>query len=125
MCQTIRIGENEYEPEENVVIADNGIQIIAPRVKEPMNNVVLNIKKQEVVKVAYSFSQDMSMIFIWLLPSCSQCVRGQLEMEQPGEKLPAFACNKIILLLVPGSDALNDNDSLTTSSSWRSGASTI
>lgn len=79
-CRIIHIGSYKFEPNEKVIFSSKGIRIVAPSVKEPTENVILDIQIKEIIKVCSNFSKGSSVIFIYVLPSCSTYVRQSLDM---------------------------------------------
>lgn len=89
-CRVIRIGSHKYEPTEKVIFSSKGIRIIAPNVKEKSENHILDIQSKEVVKMCSHFSKTLSIIFIYVLPSCAQFIRDSLDMSATNKTTGKF-----------------------------------
>lgn len=83
--KTIRIGSYKFEPKEKVIVSSIGIRIIAPNTKHEADNVILDIQKSEIVKIACHLSHSMSILFIWTSKSCGTFVRDSLEMVRSSD----------------------------------------
>lgn len=106
ICRNIRIGTHKYDPSEKVIFSSRGCRLVAPSVKRPEELVVLNIQLSEVVKLLYCFDKRLTVIFIFVLPSCGAYVRESLEMSANIEDGPYFnpmtlinSKKKIVLLM--------------------------
>lgn len=80
-CSVIRIGSLKYSATENVVISSKGIRIVAPNTKNLSEKVVLNIQKNEIVKLIVNYEKNQGKISIFVLPSCGNFIRESLEMQ--------------------------------------------
>lgn len=83
--KTIRIGTYKFEPKEKVIFSSIGMRIIAPNTKRDDENVILDIQKNEIVKIAYHLSKPLNVLFIWATKSCGTYVRESLEMSRSSE----------------------------------------
>lgn len=106
MCRNIRIGTQKYDPSEKVIFSNRGCRIVAPSVKRADELVVLNIQLSEIVKLLYCFDKRLTVIFMFVLPSCAAYVRESLEMSANNQEEPYFnpisadnAKKKIVLLM--------------------------
>lgn len=79
-AQRILIGTHEYTPTERVHFTVKGIRIIAPNVKRPAENVILDVQMQEVVKIVSNFASPQSVVFVYVLNTCGAYVRESLDM---------------------------------------------
>lgn len=61
------------------------MRIIAPNTKREDENVILDIQKSEIVKIAYHLSKPLSVLFIWTTKSCGSYVRESLEMSRSSD----------------------------------------
>lgn len=89
-CRTIRIGTYRYEPREKVFISSKGIKIVAPNTRNASDLVVLNIQMHEIVKIIAHFSNNLSVIFIYTLPTCGSYIRESLEMKPKSSDNPYY-----------------------------------
>lgn len=76
----ILIGTHQFVPTEKVHFTSKGIRIVAPTVKRPSENAILDIQMHEVVKIVSYFSATDSKLFVYVLTSCGKYVRESLEM---------------------------------------------
>ncbi|KAJ6643380.1 Sentrin-specific protease 7, partial [Pseudolycoriella hygida] len=81
----VNIGSYTFEPKEKVVISSIGIRIIAPNTKRQNENVILDIQKSEIVKIACHLNSPMNILFIWTSRSCGMFVRESLDMIKTGD----------------------------------------
>lgn len=83
--KTIRIGSYKFEPKEKVVFSSLGMRIIAPNTKRENENVILDIQKSEIVKIACHLSNSLAVLFIWATRDCGSYVRESLEMVRSSD----------------------------------------
>ncbi|XP_059614832.1 uncharacterized protein LOC132260612 [Phlebotomus argentipes] len=94
-CQTIRIGTLQYEPKEQVILSSRGVRIIAPSVKNPKENIILDVQIKEIVKIIAHFPKKLPILFIYTTPSCAQYIRNSLDMASNATSGPYFdPCTK-------------------------------
>uniref|UniRef100_W4VR71 Putative sentrin/sumo-specific protease senp7 n=1 Tax=Corethrella appendiculata TaxID=1370023 RepID=W4VR71_9DIPT len=89
-CRTIRIGTLKFDATEKVTISSKGMRIIAPNVKRPGENSILDIQLREIVKILAHFSKSLFVMFIYTLPSTGTFIRESLEMGLASDNLPYF-----------------------------------
>lgn len=81
----IRIGSYSFEPREKVIFSSVGMRIIAPNVKRENENVILDIQKNEIVKIACHLGNSMAVLFIFATKGCGAYVRESLEMSRSSD----------------------------------------
>lgn len=79
-AKTIRIGTHKFDPTEKVIISSKGIRIIAPNVKRPSENGILDIQKQEICKIVCHFPKTLPLLIIYTIGTCGLYIRESLEM---------------------------------------------
>lgn len=79
---SVNIGTFRYKPNDPVVITSKGIRIVSPSVKTPSEKCVINIMRDEIVKLLCHFptKHDSGAIIIYVRNPCCDYVRETIEM---------------------------------------------
>lgn len=93
VAKNIRIGSHRFEPTEKVVLSSKGIRIIAPNVKRPSENGILDIQKSEIVKIVCHLPKALPTLFIYTVNSCGAYIRESLEMSLSSNDEGIFTLN--------------------------------
>lgn len=90
LCRNVRIGSYKYDPTERIVFTNKGCRIVAPSVKRPEELSILNIQTSEIIKILYCFDKKLSIIYLFVMPSCAAYIRESLEMAPNPQNGPYF-----------------------------------
>lgn len=88
-AKTIFLGTYRFDSQKDLVFTSRGIRMVVPNMKRPGEMVVLNIHRHEIVRMVYHFAAELSVMFMYVVSSCSKYVREEIEMgaECRGESI--------------------------------------
>lgn len=83
-AKCIFIGSYKFTSKEKVIFSSLGMRIIAPNPKRDSENVILDIQKSEIVKIACNFGNS-SIMYVFVNRLCGLYIRESLEMVRSSE----------------------------------------
>lgn len=79
-AKSVYLGTYSFEPIEEILLTSKGLRIPAPRVDNNSNIVQLDLQSSEIIKVALNLSIKSPTMILFVLNTCSQYVREELDM---------------------------------------------
>jgi len=80
--RSVRLGSYKAVAREKTLFTQTGIQIRVPDIRKTGAQVVVNVRKNDVMQIMAHFNKNLPIIFLYISPSACAAVRAELGMER-------------------------------------------